>query len=151
MGQMVMSFNYGQMTDNKQSLYLNNNDGSGKKLQTFEILLPYPVTAQAAAQDIFKKGSHSSYLTVNFLKSHFCLGHKVILEVTTDDEKYFCRTIAPSEERPEVSWVKEALSQKHLEDVISIVYHSFHAALQQKNRCGLNDDDSRVEKCGSTK
>ena len=122
MGHMVMSFNSaGDLSYIKEV--------SEKKLHTFEILLPYPLLAQAAAQDIFKKGSHDSYLTVNFLKSRFCLGNKVVLEVTTDDVKFFRKTLTLSDERPEVSWVKDALSQRHFEDVISITYHSYHSAL----------------------
>ena len=89
-----MSFNYGD---------LSPKDATNQKLHTFEILMPSSGLAQAAAQYIFKKGSHQSYLTVNFLRSRFCLGNNVILEVTTDDnEKFFGKTVLSTDERPEV-------------------------------------------------
>ena len=140
----ALSFNYGDI--------LAKEGVSNQKLHTFEILMPSSVLAQQAAQDIFKSGSHKSYLTVNFLRSRFCLGHNVILEVTTDDnEKLFGKTVQPTDERPEVLWVKDALSSKLFEDVVSVTYHSYHSAFydaSNKEKINLRCIFKCALKCG---
>ena len=85
-----------------------HEDGSVSQmdLHTFEIMMPNSDIANYAAQDILTRGSLTEYLIVNFIKSRFCLGHKVIVEVTTDDTKSFKNIITSTEDRPEVSWTK---------------------------------------------
>ena len=114
-------------------------------LHTFDIIVPSNFIAQTVAQEIFKKGSHQNYLTVNFLRSRFCYGNKVLLQVSTDDILFFGKTLLPGDERAEVSWVKDAISQKNFEDVMEIMYHSYHTPFEDKPRkCMLTPHDVRI-------
>ena len=67
--------------------YSDKGGDSTTRLHTFDIMVPSNFIAQTVAQEIFKKGSHQNYLTVNFLRSRFCYGNKVqvlqVLHVTS--------------------------------------------------------------------
>ena len=91
------SFSYGDLKYHVDVKYTEEFPDTTTTLHTFDIMLPSNVIAQAAAQEIFKKGSHQNYMTLNFLKSRFCYGNKVILQVSTDDLKFFGKTLVPGD------------------------------------------------------
>ena len=118
---------------------------SATRLHTFDIMVPSNFIAQTIAQEIFKKGSHQNYMTLNFLRSRFCYGNKVMLQISTDDIQFFGKTLLPGDERAEVSWVKDAISQKNFEDVMEITDHSYHTPFEDKARkCMLTPHDVRI-------
>ena len=132
-----------------------HQDGSVSKMDRhkFEILVPNSGVANYAAQDIFTRGSHTEYLIVNFLKRRFCLGQKVIVEVTTDDTKYFKSIITSTEDRSEVAWTKAALGDTLFQKIMSIRFHSYTSPRQkiieqqqQQKRCISVEGGKRTTK-----
>ena len=68
-----------------------------------------------------------------------------MLQISTDDIQFFGKTLLPGDERAEVSWVKDAISQKNFEDVMEITYHSYHTPFEDKARkCMLTPHDVRI-------
>ena len=139
------SISYGDLKYHVDVNFSDNVPDAATRLHIFDIMLPSNIIAQTVAQEIFKKGSHQNYMTLNFLRSRFCFGNKVLLQVSTDDLKFFGKTLVPGDERAEVSWVKDAVSQRHFEDVLEITYHSYHTPFQDESKkCVLTPHDVRI-------
>ena len=100
----------------------DNDEGGLHPIHTFFVKTGETKADEMALQ-FTKYGKYNNYLAVNQLKSAFCLGHTVILKVSTDDTKYFSTTYVVWPKRPEVDWVADALRTK-LEDVYFIHYES---------------------------
>ena len=79
---------------------------------------------------------YHNYLTIHVIASAFCLGHDVILKVTTNDTNFFNPKSAVWPKRPEIEWVFHALNGD-LSDVLLIHFQSFFVP--------LNDDDNDDE------
>ena len=69
-------------------------------------------------------GLYHKYLTIHKIESAFCLGHNVILRVTTDDTTIFNPSATPWPTRPKTEWVFQALNGD-MSDVIFIHYRSY--------------------------
>ena len=101
----------------------DDDEGSLHPIHTFFVKTGETKADEMALQ-FTKYGKYNNYLAVNQIKSAFCLGHTVILRVSTDDTKYFSTNYAVWPKRPEVDWVADALRNK-LEDVYYIHYESY--------------------------
>ena len=99
------------------------NNGKLYPVQTFFVKTGEG-QADEMAHQFAKYGKYHNYLTVNQIKSKFCLGHSVILRVSTDDTEFFNQKHAVWPNRPEVDWVADAL-RNQLKDVYYIHFDSY--------------------------
>ena len=80
----------------------------GIKIKSFEIEVGSAEDANELGIAMRKMLAYDRFLHIEFQMSSFCLGKKVIISVFTDDEKIFKKNNCC--ERPEVSWVREAVA-----------------------------------------
>ena len=118
----------------------DNDEGSLHPIHTFFVKTGETKADEMALQ-FTKYGKYNNYLAVNQIKSAFCLGHTVILRVSTDDTKYFSKNYAVWPKRPEVDWVADALRNK-LEDVYFIRYESY---TQPSSSLKLGNDSNQYK------
>ena len=69
-------------------------------------------------------GLYHKYLTIHKIESAYCLGHNIVLRVTTDDTTIFNPSATPWPTRPETEWVFQALNGD-MSNVIFIHYRSY--------------------------
>ena len=80
--------------------------------------------ADEMAHQFAKVGKYHNYLDVKQIKYKFCLGHSVVLKVSTDDTEFFNKKHAVWPTRPEVDWIVNAL-RNQLIDVYFIHFESY--------------------------
>ena len=118
----------------------DDDEGSLHPIHTFFVKTGETKADEMALQ-FTKYGKYNNYLAVNQIKSAFCLGHTVILRVSTDDTQYFSKNYAVWPKRPEVEWVADALRNK-LEDVYFIHYESY---TQPSSSLKLGNDSNQYK------
>ena len=92
-------------------------------LKTFFVKIP--AEKEAETIHLFSQhGLYHKYLTIHKIESAYCLGHNVVLRVTTDDTTIFnpVATLWPT--RPETEWVFQALNGD-MSNVVFIHYRSY--------------------------
>ena len=107
-------------------------------LKTFFVKVP--AEKEAETIHLFSQhGLYHKYLTIHKIESAYCLGHKVILRVTTDDTTIFNPVATPWPTRPETEWVFQALNGD-MSNVIFIHYRSYFVPPNDESDGG---DDGR--------
>ena len=69
-------------------------------------------------------GLYQAYLTIHKIESAYCLGHDIVLRVTTDDTTIFNPTSTPWPTRPQTEWAFQALNG-NMSNMIFIHYRSY--------------------------
>ena len=95
----------------------------GIKIKSFDVEVGSAADANELAIAMRKMLAYDRFLHIEFQMSSFCLGKKVIISVFTDDEKIFKKNNCC--ERPEVSWVREAVGDTLFTKVLNIHFHSY--------------------------
>ena len=92
-------------------------------LKTFFVKVPSEKEAETI--HLFSQhGLYHKYLTIHKIESAYCLGHNIVLRVTTDDTTILNPSATPWPTRPETEWVFQALNGD-MSNVIFIHYRSY--------------------------
>ena len=86
-------------------------------------------------------GLYQKYLTIQKIESAYCLGHNVVLRVTTDDTTIFNPVATPWPTRPETEWVFQALNG-YMSNVAFIHYRSYFIPPNDESDGGDGRGDS---------
>lgn len=91
-------------------------------LRHFTIKVGDKSVADAFYQELQKTASRESILKIIFIESSFCLGKKVVLDITTDDTKFLNNTRGDIEK-----WFSNALRLRReliyeIEEIADILY-----------------------------
>ena len=106
--------NKGDSTDGSTTLY---------PLKTFFVNIP--AEKEAETIHLFSQhGLYHKYLTIQKIESAYCLGHNVVLRITTDDMTIFNPSATPWPTRPDTEWVFQALNGD-MSNVVFIHYRSY--------------------------
>jgi len=109
-------------------------------LKTFFVKVP--AEKEAETIHLFSQhGLYHKYLTIHKIESTYCLGHNVILRVTTDDTTIFNPSATPWPTRPETEWVFQALNGD-MSNVVFIHYRSYFVPPNDESDGGDGRGDS---------
>jgi len=131
-----------KLSDGGQKAEEDSTDGANNMYPLKTFFVKVPAEKEADTIHLFSQhGLYHKYLTIHKIESAFCLGHNVILKVTTDDTTIFNPSATPWPTRPETEWVFKALNGD-MSDVIFIHYRSYYVPPNDESDGGDGRGDS---------
>ena len=103
----------------------DSTDGANNMYPLKTFFVKVPAEKEAETIHLFSQnGLYHKYLTIHKIESAYCLGHNIVLRVTTDDTTIFNPVATPWPTRPETEWVFQALNGD-MSNVVFIHYRSY--------------------------
>ena len=103
----------------------DSTDGGNTLYPLKTLFVKIPAEKEAETIHLFSQhGLYHNYLTIHKIESAYCLGHNVVLRVTTDNTTIFNPSATPWPTRPETEWVFQALNGD-MSNVVFIHYRSY--------------------------
>ena len=118
----------------------DSTDGANILYPLKTVFVKVPAEKEAETIHLFSQhGLYHKYLTIHKIESAYCLGHMIVLRVTTDNTTIFNPSATPWPTRPETEWVFQALNG-NISNVIFIHYRSYFVTPD-----GVDGDDGRED------
>ena len=120
----------------------DSTDGANNMYPLKTFFVKVPAEKEAETIHLFSQhGLYYKYLTIHKIESAYCLGHNIILRVTTDDTTIFNPSATPWPTRPETEWVFQALNGD-MSNVVFIHYRSYFVPPNDESDGGDGRGDS---------